>query len=126
MHHTPLAAGAFDDRGTRRAPGRHPRPRPQLGSGGDDKVPPLDRSAWDLLRLKTSSLDAIMAAMLDEFDDIGSFLRYEKTSRSCDQEYASMTKPHLLANGGVAGRSGSAPTCSASRCFGRDHRPHHS
>jgi hypothetical protein len=46
-----------------------------LGSGGDDKVPALERSAWDLLRLKTSSLDAIMAAMLDEFDDIGSFLR---------------------------------------------------
>jgi putative nucleotidyltransferase with HDIG domain len=46
-----------------------------LGSGGDDRIPPLDRSAWELLRLKTASLDAIMAAMLDEFDDIGSFLR---------------------------------------------------
>lgn len=46
-----------------------------LGSGGDGLVPPVDRYAWELLRLKTASLDAIMAGMLDEFDDIGSFLR---------------------------------------------------
>lgn len=46
-----------------------------LGSGGDGRVPPLDRYAWELLNLKTASLDAIMAGMLDEFDDIGSFLR---------------------------------------------------
>lgn len=74
-HHAPVAAGAWafeasivhlSDILTRAL---------SLGSGGDDKVPALERSAWDLLRLKTSSLDAIMAAMLDEFDDIGSFLR---------------------------------------------------
>jgi putative nucleotidyltransferase with HDIG domain len=46
-----------------------------LGSGGDDKVPPLDRSAWQLLKLKTGALDAIMAVMLEQFDDINSFLR---------------------------------------------------
>ena len=44
-----------------------------LGSGGDDRVPPVDRCAWDLLKLKTGSLDDIMAVMLDAFDDIGSF-----------------------------------------------------
>jgi len=74
-HHNPAAAGAWaaeasivhlSDILTRSL---------SLGSGGDDRVPPLDRSAWELLKLKTSSLDAIMAAMLDEFDDIGSFLR---------------------------------------------------
>ena len=74
-HHTPMAAGAFSvessivhlaDILTRAL---------QLGSGGDDKVPPLDRAAWNLLKLKSSSLDEIMAAMLDEFEDISSFLR---------------------------------------------------
>jgi putative nucleotidyltransferase with HDIG domain len=47
----------------------------QLGSGGDDQVPLLDRSAWELLRLKTSSLEPIMSTMLDEFEDISAFLR---------------------------------------------------
>jgi putative nucleotidyltransferase with HDIG domain len=46
-----------------------------LGSGGDDKVPSVDRFAWELLKLKEGSLDAVMTAMLDEFDDIGSFFR---------------------------------------------------
>jgi putative nucleotidyltransferase with HDIG domain len=74
-HHTPAAAGAWTLEAAvvhladvlTRALG--------LGSGGDDTVPALDRSAWELLKLKTSSLDTILAAMLDEFDDIGSFLR---------------------------------------------------
>lgn len=74
-HHSPMAAGPWGveaaivhlaDILTRAL---------SLGYGGDDKVPALDRAAWDLLKLKTSSLDTIMAAMLDEFDDIGSFLR---------------------------------------------------
>jgi len=74
-HHTPAAAGAWAVEASivhladilTRALG--------LGYGGDDKVPPLDRSGWELLKLKTSSLDTIMATMLDEFDDIGSSLR---------------------------------------------------
>jgi putative nucleotidyltransferase with HDIG domain len=74
-HHDPAAAGAWSveasivhlaDILTRAL---------RLGSGGDAKVPALDHSAWDFLKLKTVSLDGIMAAMLDEFDDIGSFLR---------------------------------------------------
>ena len=74
-HHDPAAAGAWAVEASivhvadilTRALG--------LGSGGDETVPSLDRSAWELLKLKTGSLDAIMATMLDEFDDIGSFLR---------------------------------------------------
>lgn len=74
-HHDPAAAGAWAVEASvvhvadilTRALG--------LGSGGDDTMPSLDRSAWELLKLKTGSLDAIMATMLDEFDDIGSFLR---------------------------------------------------
>jgi putative nucleotidyltransferase with HDIG domain len=74
-HHDPAAAGAWAVEASivhladilARALG--------LGSGGDAKVPPLDPAAWELLKLKTASLDAVMAAMLDEFEDIGSFLR---------------------------------------------------
>ena len=73
-HHTPAAAGPFAiessivhlaDIFTRAL---------SLGSGGDDKVPPLDKAAWELLKLKTGAVDAIMASMLTEFDDIRSFL----------------------------------------------------
>jgi HD-like signal output (HDOD) protein len=46
-----------------------------IGSGGDDKVPLLDRRAWDLLRLRTDALDDLLGAILDEFEDISSFLR---------------------------------------------------
>jgi putative nucleotidyltransferase with HDIG domain len=45
-----------------------------LGSGGDRKIPPLDHAAWNILKLKTTALDGIMAGMLKEFDDIRSFL----------------------------------------------------
>ena len=73
-HHTPAASGTFAleasivhlaDIFTRAL---------DLGSGGDNKVPPLDKAAWDLLKLKTGAVDAIMASMLTEFDDIRSFL----------------------------------------------------
>ncbi|HSO59517.1 MAG TPA: HDOD domain-containing protein, partial [Desulfobacterales bacterium] len=73
-HHTPAAAEGFGveasvvhlaDIFTRAL---------DLGSGGDDKVPPLDKAAWGLLKLKTGAVDAIMASMLTEFDDIRSFL----------------------------------------------------
>jgi putative nucleotidyltransferase with HDIG domain len=73
-HHAPAAAGAFTleasivhlaDIFTRAL---------DLGSGGDDKVPPLDKAAWELLKLKPGAIDAIMASMLTEFDDIRSFL----------------------------------------------------
>jgi putative nucleotidyltransferase with HDIG domain len=73
-HHTPAAAGPvaleasivhLADIFTRAL---------DLGSGGDDKVPPLDQAAWELLKLKTGAVDAIMASMLAEFDDIRSFL----------------------------------------------------
>jgi putative nucleotidyltransferase with HDIG domain len=74
-HHNPPAAGAWAVEASivhladilARALG--------LGSGGDDRIPRLDPAAWELLKLKIASLDSIMAGMLDEFEDIGSFLR---------------------------------------------------
>ena len=45
-----------------------------LGSDGEDRVPPRDAAAWGGLKLAPGAYEAIMAAMLDEFDDIRSFL----------------------------------------------------
>ncbi|MEJ5358203.1 MAG: HDOD domain-containing protein [Desulfobacterales bacterium] len=47
----------------------------ELGSGGDDRIPPLDPAAWRALRLLPAAFDGILASMLTDFDDIGSFLR---------------------------------------------------
>jgi putative nucleotidyltransferase with HDIG domain len=74
-HHAPAAAGAWAVEASIVHLADILARALSLGYGGDDKVPTLDRSGWELLKLKTSSLDAIMATMLDEFDDIGSSLR---------------------------------------------------
>jgi putative nucleotidyltransferase with HDIG domain len=46
-----------------------------LGSGGDDRVPPLDHGAWKLLGMSAASLDTLMASILTDFEDISSFLQ---------------------------------------------------
>jgi HD-like signal output (HDOD) protein len=73
-HHHPSAAGPFGAEALivhvadilARALG--------LGSGGDDKVPPRDEAAWQGLKLNSGAFDAIMAAMLVEFEEIRAFL----------------------------------------------------
>jgi putative nucleotidyltransferase with HDIG domain len=75
FHHAPLAAGGFALETSIVHLADILARALQLGSGGDDKVPLLDTSAWELLRLKTSSLEPIMSTMLDEFGDISAFLR---------------------------------------------------
>jgi len=75
LHHTPLAAGGWALEASIIHLADILARSLSLGSGGDDKVPSLDPSAWELLKLKTASLDAIMAVMLGEFEDISSFLR---------------------------------------------------
>jgi putative nucleotidyltransferase with HDIG domain len=75
FHHAPLAAGRFAPEAAIVHLADLLARALQLGSGGDDRVPLLDTSAWELLRLKTSSLEPIMSAMLDEFEDIRAFLR---------------------------------------------------
>jgi putative nucleotidyltransferase with HDIG domain len=75
FHHAPLAAGGFALETSIVHLADILARALQLGSGGDDRVPPLDTSAWELLRLKTSSLEPIMSTMLEEFEDISAFLR---------------------------------------------------
>jgi HD-like signal output (HDOD) protein len=74
-HHSPMEAGPFTTESCVVHLADILARSLQIGSGGDDKVPPLDHAAWDLLRLRPESLDDILGAMLDEFEDISSFLR---------------------------------------------------
>jgi hypothetical protein len=45
-----------------------------MGSGGDNKIPPLDPFAWQILRIRTDALELIMEIMQDEYSDISSFI----------------------------------------------------
>jgi putative nucleotidyltransferase with HDIG domain len=45
-----------------------------MGFGGDKKIPPLDRFAWQSLKIQTSSIENIMETMQDEFGDIRTFI----------------------------------------------------
>jgi putative nucleotidyltransferase with HDIG domain len=45
-----------------------------MGYGGDNKIPPLDRAAWESMRLKTEAFEPIMATMQSEYRDISSFI----------------------------------------------------
>jgi len=47
-----------------------------IGYGGDNKMPPLDRTAWDSLRIKSGQIETIMAEILKEFEDITLFITY--------------------------------------------------
>ena len=45
-----------------------------MGHGGDNKIPPLDKSAWEFLKIKTDSIEAIMETMQNEYSDISRFI----------------------------------------------------
>jgi putative nucleotidyltransferase with HDIG domain len=45
-----------------------------MGYGGDNKIPPLDKLAWESLRIQPDSIESIMETMLYEFNDISSFI----------------------------------------------------
>ncbi len=45
-----------------------------MGYGGDNKMPPLDKFAWESLRIRTDALELIMETMQDEYRDISRFI----------------------------------------------------
>ncbi|MEJ2163885.1 MAG: HDOD domain-containing protein [Desulfobacterales bacterium] len=45
-----------------------------MGYGGDNKIPPLDRQAWEFLKIKTDAFEAVMKTMQAEYRDISSFI----------------------------------------------------
>jgi HD-like signal output (HDOD) protein len=47
-----------------------------IGFGGDEKIPPLDGFAWEILKIKTPSVEHILEEMKKEFDDISMFITY--------------------------------------------------
>jgi len=45
-----------------------------MGAGGDNKIPHLDKAAFATLKISTDAIEPIMEEMLTEFEDISSFL----------------------------------------------------
>jgi len=45
-----------------------------FGSGGDQKIPPLNKSAWETLKVKPGKIESIMEEMIREFEDISLFI----------------------------------------------------
>lgn len=73
-HHQPSLAGAFTAEATIVHVADIFTRALSLGSGGDDKVPPLDRNAWNILKLDSATIEALMERMVAEFEDINRFL----------------------------------------------------
>jgi putative nucleotidyltransferase with HDIG domain len=47
-----------------------------IGSGGDTKIPQLDKIAWESLKIKTEVLESLIAKTKSGFDDISLFITY--------------------------------------------------
>jgi putative nucleotidyltransferase with HDIG domain len=47
-----------------------------IGSGGDNKIPPLDKMAWESLKIKTEALESLIARTKSGFDDISLFITH--------------------------------------------------
>ncbi len=75
-HHNPSAAGGF----TLEAAVVHLADifarALDIGSGGDEKIPPLDDFAWEILKIKIPAIEPILEEIKKEFDDISLFITY--------------------------------------------------
>ena len=47
-----------------------------IGYGGDNKMPPLDKVAWESLKIRPRAIESILAEITKEFDDISLFISY--------------------------------------------------
>jgi putative nucleotidyltransferase with HDIG domain len=47
-----------------------------IGYAGDNKMPALDRPAWDNLRIGTEAIEPLLATIHKEFDEISLFISY--------------------------------------------------
>ncbi|MGD8334812.1 MAG: HDOD domain-containing protein [Desulfobacterales bacterium] len=47
-----------------------------IGYAGDNKMPTLDKAAWESLRIKPEAIDLLLEAIIQEFDDISLFITY--------------------------------------------------
>jgi HD-like signal output (HDOD) protein len=47
-----------------------------IGYGGDNKMPALDKTAWDSLRINLPAIESMLAEINKEFDEISLFITY--------------------------------------------------
>lgn len=47
-----------------------------IGYGGDNKMPPLDKMAWESLRIKPQAIESMLEEIKREFDEISLFINY--------------------------------------------------
>jgi hypothetical protein len=47
-----------------------------IGYGGDNKMPALDKAAWDSLGIKPQAIESILAEISREFNEISLFITY--------------------------------------------------
>ncbi|MGD8410142.1 MAG: HDOD domain-containing protein [Desulfobacterales bacterium] len=47
-----------------------------IGYAGDNKMPTLDKAAWESLRIKPEAIELLLEAIIQEFDDISLFITY--------------------------------------------------
>ena len=47
-----------------------------IGYGGDNKIPALDKTAWNSLRIRSQAIETIMAEIIKEYDDISLFITH--------------------------------------------------
>ena len=47
-----------------------------IGYGGDNKMPALDKTAWNSLRIRSQAIEPVMAEIHKEFNDISLFITY--------------------------------------------------
>jgi len=45
-----------------------------IGYGGDNKIPALDKTAWNSLRIRPQAIEPIMFEIIKEYDDISLFI----------------------------------------------------
>jgi HD-like signal output (HDOD) protein len=45
-----------------------------MGSGGDNRIPALDKKAWDILQINESAIESIAEEMEQQFQDISMFI----------------------------------------------------
>jgi HD-like signal output (HDOD) protein len=73
-HHQPSTAGAFSLEATVVHLSDIFARALSLGSGGDDKVPPLDQVSWNVMQISSKHIESIMDRMIAEFEDISQSL----------------------------------------------------
>ncbi len=75
-HHNPGLAGAFSQEAAIVHLSDILCRALNMGSGGDNKIPPLNKEGWESLQLELSSIEPVMEKMEREFEDIRLFMSH--------------------------------------------------